>query len=305
MRFLYKLVFTSVLLCFAFSVYSQNQQGLPGAGEKIKPDDKTNDGTAAFKVGVTFINNDVFMGRADTVRTPALIPAIKYTFASGIYFSGSLNIIANRKKNKLDGGDIAAGYEYELSDDLSGGVSVTKLFYNSKSTQIASSISSSFNANLTYDIGDIVSPSVNADYNIIKQAAANDIFLNVALTHDFNITGVFGGDDVLLISPTVTVNTGTENYYDAYLGRKNIKRVNRTPAQTAELTKFTAQLSRFQLQDYELSAPVEYKSGHFIFQLTPVYAIVKNQLPATIASRLSAKPSVFYFETGVAWKFGD
>jgi hypothetical protein len=243
------------------------------------------------------------MGRTDTVRTPIAVPQVKYILKQGIYFSGSLDLLPNKKNNKLDGGDISAGYEFDITDDLSGSASFAKLFYSTSSTQIAAAISSTFNVNFNYDISDIVSPAVSADYNLNKQGIGNDFFLNLGITHDFINVDIFGDKDILLISPTVTVNTGTQNFYDAYLTKKKLKNAKRNAAQNALLTKYINQLSQFGLLDYEISVPLEYKTGHFIFQFTPTYAIVENQLPKQIAAQISSQPSIFYFETGVFLKF--
>jgi|SRR6185312_5969512 len=300
----YKILFAFVLVFFSYRLYGQTQPPLPGTNEKIKPDNKNRDSTSSsFKFGIDYASNNVFMGRTDTTRTPIVMPSLKYTLKSGIYFSAALDYIPNKKRKKLDGGDITAGYDFDITDDLTGAVSYTKLFYNTTSTQIASSISSTFNVNFNYDIGTIITPSLSADYNINKAGINNDIFLNFGLTHDFIVIGVFGQTDIILISPTAAVNTGTENFYDAYLTKKQFKNAKRTAAQNALVAKYTNQLSQFTILDYELSVPLEYKTGHFIFQFIPTYAIAENQIPKQIANRLSTAPSVFYFQTGVALKF--
>jgi hypothetical protein len=300
----YSILLAFVLIFFSYRCYSQAQPALPGADQKIKPDNKSKDSTSSsIKLGIDYVSNNVFMGRADTARTPVIMPSLKYTLKSGIYFSGALDYIPNKKKKKLDGGDIATGYDFDITDDLAGAVSYTKLFYSGTSTQIASSVSSTFNANFSYDIGTIISPSVSADYDINKAGINNDVFLNFGLTHDFIAIGVFGQTDIILISPTAAVNTGTQNFYDAYLTKKQFKNAKRTAAQNALVTQYTNQLSQFGLLDYELSVPLEYKTGHFIFQFIPTYAIVENQIPKQIAARLSDEPTVFYFEAGVSLKF--
>ena len=287
---------------FAGTAFGQTG-ALPGADDKTKPDDKSNDGTSSFKFGVSYLSNDVFMGRTDTVRTPMVVPEVKYSLKSGIYFSGSLDFLPNKKKRQLDGGDITAGYDFDIADNLSGSASYAKLFYNSTSTQIASAISSTLNANFAYNISDIISPSISSDYNFNKQGIGNDVFVNLGLTHDFITEGILGAKDILLISPTVTANTGTQNFYDEYLTKKKVKTAKRAAAQNALLAQYINKLSQYSLLDYEISAPVEYKSGHFIFQFTPTYALVKNQLPKEIQARISNQQSVFYFETGVFLKF--
>ena len=298
----FKPLLTAFFILIACSVFAQTGT-MPNTDTKTKPDDKSNNGTSSFKFGINYSSNDVFMGRTDSVTTPTVIPQVKYTFGNGIYLSGSLDYIPGRKKKKVDGGDIAAGYDFDITDDLSAGVSFTKVFYSSASTQIASAIRSTINANLTYDIGDIISPSLSVDYNLNKQGISSDAFVNLGIAHDFIAVGIFGDADIFLISPTITVNTGTENFYDAYLTKKTLRTAKRTAAQNALITKYESQLSEFSLLDYEISAPLEYKVKHFIFTFVPTYAIVKNEIPKQIASNLSSKPSVFYFETGVSLKF--
>jgi hypothetical protein len=299
-----KLLLVFLLLFTTFCALCQTGT-MPGDDTKASADEKSNksDASSSFKFGVTYVSNNVYMGRADTVTTPVVVPQVKYTLKSGIYFSGSLYFIPNKPTQKLDGADLEGGYDFDITDDFSGGASFTKLFYSSSSTQIASSISSTFNVNFDYDIADIVTPTLSADYNFNKQGISNDIVLSIGLAHDFITKGVFGDQDILLVSPTITANTGTQNFYDAYLTKKNFRSVKRTKLQNTIISNYINQLGQFELLDYELSAPLEYKTGHFIFQMIPIYAIVQNQLPKGISARLSDQSSIFYIEAGLSLKF--
>ena len=297
------LKFLPVVLLSFLTMTAFCQTGtMPGADDKTKPDDKSDDATASFKFGVSYLSNNVYMGRTDTATTPAIIPSIKYTFKFGLYFSGNLYYLPTKPKQKIDGGDLAAGYDGDISDDVSAGGSFTKYFFSSTSTQIASAISSTINGNINWD-NDYLSPALNVDYNLNVQGINNDFLLSPAVAHDFIVVGVFGDADIFLISPTVTLNAGTQNFYDDYLTKKKLKSKRLTKAQTALLTKYEGQLGQFGILDYELSAPIEYKSGHFIFQLTPTYAVVQNQLPKQIAAQLSDQSAVFFVEVGVSLKF--
>ena len=301
---LQKTLLTVLFLLFTFAAFGQTNP-MPGDdGKTSLDDDKSSDPTSSFKFGINYLSDNVFMGRSDTAKIPTFAPEVKYTFKNGIFFSGSLYIIPSKAKNKLDGGNLSGGYNFDITDDLSGSVSYTKLFYSQTSTEIASNVSSTFNANLSYDIADIITPSLTADYSLNKQGVTNDFFLTLDISHDFIVSGVFGSDDLLLISPTVTANTGTENFYDAYLIKvKKIRNKKLSAKQTAALDQYTDQLGQFSLLDEEVSVPIEYKLGYFIFQFTPTYAIVKNQLPKEIETRLADQPSVFYYEIGIFLKF--
>ncbi len=263
---------------------------------------------ASLKVGVNYLSNSVYLGRADTVNTPIVEPSIKYTFRSGIYFSGNLQIVPNRATSKLDGGTFGAGYDYDIGENASGSVSFTKMFYNATSTQIGSSISSTINANIDYDIADIITPSLSIDYNILKQGFNSDVLINFGISHDFAKEGIFGSNDLGIISPTVTVNAGTQNFYDAFLTLKKYKLTKAGKAKKAVAEKTLAaqdaKLAKFELLDYELAVPIEYKTGPVLFSFTPTYAFAENKLPASISKGMTSTASgIFFFEIGASVKF--
>ena len=270
--------------------------------------DKIEAKKGSFKIGANYLSNNVFMGRADTVRTPTILPEMRYPFKNGIFLSATADYIPNRVTNKLDGGSAAAGYDFDITDNFTGGFSYTKLFYAGNSTQIGSSISSTVNANLSYDIASVITPLVSVDYNFLKQSFGHDIFLNAAVSHDFAIDGVFGDKDLLIISPTVAMNAGTQNFYDAYFVIKKYKVKGKAAQALLAATESLfatrkKQLSKFTLLDYELSAPVEYKVGVLILSFTPTYAVAENKLPPRITKGMVPGSGIFYFETGAMLKF--
>src|SRR4051812_4867636 len=97
-----KLLFGLMLSCTSTIAFSQN---IKIDNNKVKTDTTTPGKKSSFKIGIHYSNNDVFMGRTDTVATPIATPNFKYSFRSGLYISGSLDFVTNRKNKKLDGGD--------------------------------------------------------------------------------------------------------------------------------------------------------------------------------------------------------
>jgi hypothetical protein len=287
------------------SVFINNAYSQTAAVDTIG--DLKSEKKASLKFGLNYLSNSVLLGRADTVATPSVVPEIKYTFKSGIYLSGNIEYIPNRVTHQLDAGSIAAGYNYDITDDISGSISFSKLFYSASSTQIGSAITSTFNANMDYDISDIITPSISIDYNMLQQGFNSDVLINLGLAHDFAKESLFGDNDLLIISPTATMNAGTQNFYAAYLTRKQYKPTKKGQAKEAVAKKIQAaqeaKLSQFGLLDYEFSAPVEYKTGSFIFSFTPTYAIAENKLPARITSGMvNANGGLFYFQLGAVIK---
>jgi hypothetical protein len=290
------------ILCIAlsYSAFAETTADTTKGGSDTTKDQK-DEKKASFKAGADYISNNVFMGRTGIKTTPIISPDIKYTFKPGLYISGDIDILPDNKTNKLNGGNLTAGYDFDITDDLSGDVSYSKMFYNTNSTLVGSSITNIFSADLDYEIGDIITPAISADY-ALNNGAASDVFVNADVAHDFIIEKIFGAKDEMIISPTVGANLGSQNFYDAYIKRKvyKNKKVN------ALVTAFESNLSEFELLDYEFSAPLEYKAGHFIFEFTPTYAIVENGFKSAAVAKavgLSDNTSVFYIETGIALKF--
>ncbi len=257
---------------------------------------------SSLQIGTQFLSNNVFMGRTGRKAVPIISPGFKYMFASGLYFAGDMDIVPGLKKDRVNGGSLTAGYDFDLTRYLEGGISYSKMFYNANSTLVGASMTNIFNLNLDYDINHVITPSISVDYSINQEDVANDIFLNAGVSHDFISTNVFGKNDALVISPTVSVNWGTQNFYEAYIERK----ANQTERQLALMNTFESRLNNFQLLDYELSVPFDYKIKHFVAHFTPTYAIVQNGFKSGSVARavgLSNNSSVLYFEMGVRVKF--
>lgn len=304
MKVFYIPLFTLIFLLTAFGAFAQNTSTEDAEDLLDKLDIKK----GSFKIGANYLSNNVFMGRADTIRTPTILADMKYTFKNGIFLSATANYIPSRVTHKLDGGSAAAGYDFDISDNLLGGVSFTKLFYTANSTQIGSAVNSTVNANLSYDIASIITPLVSVDYNFLKQGFGHDIFLNASISHDFVKEGIFKSNDFFIISPTVSLNAGTQSFYDAYFVVKKYKLTKEAldllqGAESLIIKKRENQLSKFQLLDYEFSAPVEYKLGVLMLSFTPTYAVAQNKLPPRITKGMVPGSGIFYFETGAALKF--
>lgn len=299
----FKLFATFVLLLAATCAYAQKDT--TSSTSDSNPPKKSH-----LKLGVSYSNNNVFLGRVDTVTTPSISPKISYTLKSGFYLSGQIDFITNRTNNKLDGGNIELGYDYTEDDNLEWGASFTKLFFNSTSTQVAASLSSTANAYIDYDIADIITPAINLSYNFVKGGGNGDLLLSPSISHDFLIESIFGDDDKVLISPQAGFNAGSQNFYSEYLVRKG--KINRKGVNAAYNT-YNDDLGSFALLDYELTAPIVYISGNFTFSFTPTMAFAQNALPTnTAAEKLITdqieksqpfKTSVFYFEVGITLKF--
>jgi len=272
-----------------------------------------------LEVKVGFTNNTVFLGRTDSVATASYNLGLTYTLKCGIFFAGSVNYIPSRQFDKLDGGSLETGYNFDVNN-LSGGIALSKYFASFNSTQLISSLDATVRASLSYDLFEVVTPSVEAEYALAKSGGGNDFLLNTGLEHEFGFDKVFYAHDHLGVSPAFHINSGTQNFYTTYIVRKKAsagKRalhasvkgngkgvsVNATTGKGSTTTKTTSS-NKFQILDYEWSVPISYGLKKFTFEFAPTYAIAVHKISDDgTTTTYVPNSSVFYFQVAVGYKF--
>jgi hypothetical protein len=269
---------------------------------------------AALKLGLIYNSNSVYQGRTDSVTIPNYSIGATYTLKSGIFFSGSINYVPNREFDKLDGGSLQTGYNFE-SGNLSGGVALSKYFASFNSTSIISALDLNAGAELSYNISDIITPSVHVDY-AIGNGGPNDFILTGGITHGFDFDKPFSENDKLSIEPGIHFNAGTQNFYNTYFVRRKNSEAKRqnfrktgkkngaTTAVTNTATSSTANYNEFQVLAYEFNVPFTYTIKKVAVEVNPVYAIAVHKIDDD-GTKTSYVPntSVFYLQLGLSYNF--
>jgi len=273
---------------------------------------------SSLKIGLTYSSNSVYLARTDSIATPNYGLGITYTLKSGIYFSGEVNYIPSRQYDRLDAGNLEAGYNFDL-DNLSGGVSISKYIASFNSTQVISAIDATVGAELSYDLFDVVTASVHGDYALVK-SDGNDIIITGGLSHEFEFEKVFTKGGHLSIEPKAELTAGTQNFLSSYYvlkrnsaakrqqhqnaNAKGLTKAASTSTSSSKTTSVTSNSNKFQTLAYDFSLPVSYSWKKFGVSFTPAYAIAVHKITDD-GSTTSYLPnsSVFYFQVGVSYTF--
>jgi hypothetical protein len=256
--------------------------------------------------GLSYMNDNVYLGRKDSVRLPYLIFNLGYYFKSGFFIDGSVNYLAS-SDNRIDGVNFDAGYSF-TANKYSGEATFSKYFYSSQSTNVKSAVKSSLSYFNSYDFG-FITPTFTAFLNFGDKT---DVGGMLGLEHTF-----YALDDKLDITPTFTVNASTQNYYNNYYKtrRYSIKRKNKAPVTgIAKITGIVENASELKVLDYEASLPIDYVAGKFTFSANPVYTFPINpsivQITTTKANNTSTThintekiKNAFFITVGVTYKF--
>jgi hypothetical protein len=276
---------------------SQNKAGLTSAAKK----------KSYSMAGLSFMDDNVYLGRKDSMRLPYIIFDLGYYFKSGFFIDGSINYLAGSQV-RIDAVNFTGGYSFTVKK-YSGEASLSKYFYSNQSTNIKSAVTSSLSYFNSYDFG-FITPTLTV---FLDFGTKTDVGGIIGLEHTF-----FGMNDKLDFTPTFTMNLSTLNFYSNYYKtrRYNIKRKNKAPTTgIASISGIVQNASALKVLDYEISFPADYKVGNFTFNINPVYSIPVNpsvvEVTTTKANNTSTKKVItekidnsFFVTAGVTYKFG-
>jgi len=221
-----------------------------------------------FKTSVSYVNDNVYFGRRDSLKVPYVTPGFGYYNKSGIFFTASASFLTT--ENRFDLYTLGGGYLF-AKDKWIGEVTVNKYVFSNQSYSVKSEVKADAGAVVGYDTGPLEF-SLSA---IASFSSATDFAAGFGLDHEFSLT-----NDQLKITPGFVMNGGTQYYYDNYYRRRRYvkKRKGNLPQRT--ITAYTVNPGAFRILDYELSVPIDYDLNKFTFNFTPTVAIPVN--PNTI-----------------------
>ena len=272
------------------------------AQEKMIKKDSAAPKKSHWVAGLTYQNNDVYLGRRDSVAVPYLSPTFGYHDKSGFFITATASYLLTTGEQRFDAGSIEGGYSH-YGDHFSTEITAAKDFFSDQSFAVTSEILGRLSTHFSYDF-DFIEPFVDLDANFGDKI---DLALGFGAEHSFSII-----DDVLEVDPAFHVNLASQNFYNSYYGKRkynpNRKKGNSTTSTTAEI----ANAAKVQLMDYEIESPIEYNWRKKLkFNFTPTFAIPVN--PATVttttktsggsASQTSTEnlSSVFYFSVAITY----
>jgi hypothetical protein len=258
--------------------------------------------------GISYLNNDVYLGRKDSSILPYFIPALSYYHKSGLYFSASLNYLKNAESSRVDLVTLEGGYIF-TKGKYDGQLNISKLIYNSQSTLVSSEIKASAGFQNGFDFG-FIKTTLNLG---LEFGTKTDYSGSFGLEHGFT-----GFHEKLEFTPTFCMNAGTQNFYDNYYKNKRYSnRKNGRGAGNAGTAVIGSLVnpSNFKILDYEASVPFSYTIKKLVINFTPTYAIPVNPALINVQTSQSGGGSTnntitehltntFYMSVGITYRFG-
>ncbi len=278
-----KYIYTLMMACLAINMAIAQKNS--GATDDDGPDDPY-EVKSYFMFGLNYVNNNVYLGRKDTVTIPYISPCIGYHYKNGLYAKAMVSEAP--AQGTLDLLTLEAGYDHTFSDHLNGGLNIDKFYYNKNSTSIRATTKGSAGINGQYT-NDWIEPQItfNADFN-----KSTDYVLSLLLDHNFRYK-----EKTLNIFPAVSVNIGTQHYYDEYFINRLLKK-----DKALKLKKVVANAGNFVPLDYEVSSKITYRVTKWLFTLIPTYAIPLSPASITLPGQKTFREKLsntFYMELDI------
>ena len=260
---------------------SQVSQTSDTGGEKDSESNResnSNPKKSYFRAGLSYLSNNVYLGRKDSIPVRYLTPKLGFYTKSGFFVEGTAGELIDAKVTRLDMFSLAAGYSFSAGN-YEGEVTGSKFFYNSQSSNIRSGVGASLEYYNSYDFN-FIRPTISTTLNFSNKLDFASAF---GLEHSFTLI-----EDKMDLTPTLVANASTQNYYNNYYKkRRNAAKAKASPTAVASVSRQVLNASSFKLLDYEASLPINYEIGKLRLSFVPTYAIPVHPAEIEVTSLLN------------------
>jgi len=237
-----------------------------------------------LKAEISYLSDNVYLGRADSEKTPYITPSLTYHHKSGLFAGAGANLLATT--GNLDMFNITAGYALSKGN-WDAEIVGNKYFYSSGSYTVRSEMKGDLGLYSGYDLG-FIEPSVNAT---VTFSDATDYAITLGLEHEFSFL-----NDNFSVTPGAFMNAASQNYYNAYYQKRRYSTNRKGKTVQQDISASTEDAAKFRVLDYEFSLPLEYRQKRMTFSFTPAYAVPvnPNSVKITVTSQNIQRTKIAY-----------
>ncbi|WP_051291066.1 hypothetical protein [Pedobacter glucosidilyticus] len=276
-------------ITFLFILFNVWTLALKGQTDTLKA-------SKTLTLAALYNSNISYYGQVTSERLPYALLNATLRFPSGLYFSvGSYRLFND--SSFVSEGDLGIGYDYEINDKLSVGLSYYKFFYpkNSPLLQAANTNNLSFMA--TYHFPWFKSV-FSTDYSFGK---ADDIFMSLGQSKDislFNITK----NDLISIEPCIELVAGSRNFFETYTIERAKKGKGKNPytgngnAGNTIITTEIIETSAFTILAYNFKLPINYSRANYLAELSYQFTILGHETEPGVKRNQSFFGLAFYYQ---------
>ena len=221
-----------------------------------------------FKISINYNTGLNYYGRVDSLHSSGVFPLAELWFNENFYINAAPVFINNAAASFQYAGTVSSvGYQFNSKNKWLGNIYLIKSFYQENSDLVQSALNAQTGLILTW-LNQILNVTAGGD---IKFSEKTDYGVTAGVDHVFRHQ--INDKSVLVIDPSVYLNTGTQQFTKSYL-----KRTSGFLFFPGSEQVITEAAQKFAVLSYEFSAPVIFATGKLQLLFTPAYVIPQNLL---------------------------
>ncbi len=252
-----KSILTGILCILSMAGFAQ---------QPLRDTVKSQNNKPGLTLATIYSSNANYYGQTAAERLPFVLGYAGLTFNSGFFISATGYKIVNADAAS-SGADLSAGFDFNLSKNLSAGISYTRSFYPDSSFFLQSQNLNMFSGKLGYDFNWLTA-GINADYNPGQQSA---LYLSADLKKSIELVA-FNESNYLSIEPALEFIGSTQQITSSEeipqsggsTGGGIIKLPGRTFNQKPQYR--TVEKTSFTPLSYNFKLPVAYNTRKFMVE---------------------------------------
>ncbi|WP_121808343.1 hypothetical protein [Mucilaginibacter kameinonensis] len=289
----------------------------PAAFAQQKADTVARNKELFVNAGIQYLSNLTYAGRRDESSVPVLLPSLTLVSKQGLFVSAIGYFDLNGSKSGTEGLSVTPGYvfTFDAKRYYGGNVSATKYFITKSSPIILSSFNATVDGQLYANPDNIVKFTGGVSYRFNKNNS-NDIVNTAELSKEIlALKNGTDGKSGLKITPTATLYTGTQSFYQTYYTESQVTRSVEVPQKQTPInvlfpnqpkqtiiTQTVTQQNQREVRQYKLlafsgSLPFTYTINKWQILFTPYLIKPFNQVDYVTNTKMNGL--YFLFTTGV------
>ncbi len=299
-----KLILLAFLLMDFHSIAQDGSKtinnGSGNAAVTVPAQDSVGQKKRSYKLELDYGNDRVQQGIKGTEMQPYLSPAFRYTAKSG--FNTGLSSTYLFSTSAFDELAVDVGWDVKIHNDITGGTTLTKYFYNNNSPQARSSVTSNielflqndfdiFESRLYFDVDFFSTKTKQKGNKKGGSSTGSDHSFTWDNYREFDFDSISKRGDAIILTPKILVTAGTQHVYENYYEKIQKKHPEFIPSAQ------DSSISNFAITSYEFVLPVEYDYRKFYAEASLHYVIPEHQ-PAILKLN-----NYFYFGISAGFDF--
>lgn len=242
----------------------------------------------SLTLATVYSSNANYYGQTAAEKLPYVLSNATLRLKSGFFVSAGAYKLLNSSAG-ISEADLGAGYDFNITKNLSGVLSYTYSFFPSGSPLLQAANQNTASGLLSYD-WKWFNTDLSTDYAFGRE---QDLFVSLSNSKLLDLGSLFSKKDYLSLEPSFEIVGGTQHFFETYTTQKTsrdkLKGIIPLFPPKQNTTTTTVSSTSFDLLSYNLKLPLAYNRTHYTVETTYQFSVLSNKV-----TEVSNKPRSFF-----------